>query len=170
VVDANLACCPSGLVDTAGTCCPEGAVLDGAGQCCAQEGGVDACGACGGAAALVDMQGACCAAADANGVCCPSGAVDECGVCDGVGNTCGVRVVASVAVPASLVMGDAVQDGPINAFFAGAAAAMGLPEGSLAVADISMQAPPAAGRRRLAQQGDALGAFRCMRRRRRRRG
>ena len=147
VVDANLACCPSGLVDLRGGCCPPGSRLDFAGECCGQA--IDVCGVCGGDGLFIDMQGSCCTVADANGVCCRSGAVDECGVCDGMNNSCDVLLTTAVEVPASLVMGTGVQGVPIEAFFQGAAAAMGVPPESVTVGDVTL--PALRRRRRLAQ-------------------
>ena len=69
VVDANLQCCDSGVLDFQGTCCPPDAALDFDGRCCSHS--VDACGVCGGTGAFLDIQNKCCSVVDANGVCCP---------------------------------------------------------------------------------------------------
>ena len=138
IVDANLACCESGLVNVRGECCDAGTRLDADGACCSQT--IDVCGVCGGSGAFVDMQGSCCSVADANGVCCPSGQVDECGVCDGVGNSCAVQLNADVNVPDSaayVVDGNATASwvylDPLNQYFAGAAAVLGLTGSTVSV-------------------------------------
>lgn len=150
IVDANLACCVSGLVNVRGECCPQGDRLDADGECCSQS--IDVCGVCGGTGLFIDMQGTCCTVADANGVCCRSGNVDECGVCNGLGNTCDVKLTTKIQVPASLMMGSSVQEGPLKEYFQGLAASMGLQNGTVSVGSVS-SSPAGNGRRKLLTAG-----------------
>lgn len=160
IIDANLQCCDSGLVNVRGECCPQGSRVDADGECCDKT--IDVCGQCGGNGLFIDMQGTCCTVADANGVCCHSGMVDECGVCDGVGNSCNVTLSTAVDVPASLLMGGAVQDVPITNYFQGAAASMGLDPASVSLGTVSAAVPPsppsAPAGRRLAQDAPSTAS------------
>ena len=78
--------------------CCEGAsaTIDAQGACCAS-GVLDACGVCDGPATAVDVQGKCCAGQlDAAGFCCDTAEVDACGVCGGT-NACSQEVALKIS-------------------------------------------------------------------------
>ena len=160
VVDAGLACCTSGVLDSQGTCCPAGSSVDGAGACCS--GTVDACGVCNGAGAYVDIQGQCCAVVDADGMCCASGLIDECGVCNGVGNTCNIVLGLNMRVPSNILTNNTVQPESLDAYLEMIANVTGVSADRISVGGVTLAdggslsvLPPSPAGRKLLQSAPA---------------